>query len=564
MDLQGLLLMDIKNLFEKTKSNKDMLSEYENKGVNPSYIYVVKKSIFEEFTDENGEKDYESKSYIKGLSLSDKPAKSDEYVDGKILIPFDYANIFRDKNVAMDVLFLDIMAENTKEFDRAVYQKEGLEQSDFVYQTFLDNYKKQYIHHQGFEKFQAILKVVKNAGKSAVGDIKEAGKDIKAELEKAITANISDEKKQKIVAASIVAVGTIALMSMEPEVEDNSSFDYRDYEMEQWEAMEENKANSDTIYVMMPPEKTPEAVQKKEEAKPETKPAPSTPKQNKKIEEVREKVQAKDSVETKKPPVNLDVKDITTKPVPVTVTDSIIREKLDQTKNIIKGVPLYSNRFNEFFKNLLGEEGEYGTNDKDEIEKLRAAGIKVNFIDQPTKFGITQKTLKKLKKDYPDLYKHIDHVRDIDLKTAKAICHKHYYQPYKIDEIKDPVLAEQCFDIMYNHSYKTGRNKLIVGGINKFAKSKDNKAKERKFKTWADIKNYMNGLDELDTAKLNLEIAKLRDDFMGKSKQFKKGLTARSGRFLEVAQNKMKEAEISDKFIQYASTLNSSKGGMNS
>ena len=111
-------------------------------------------------------------------------------------------------------------------------------------------------------------------------------------------------------------------------------------------------------------------------------------------------------------------------------------------------------RFDRLLSSVYQEEGGY----EDDPAK----------IDQPTNMGIIQGSLNRFKAAHPTLGRtYPATVQDLTRDQATTIYKMDYYDPYRIEEIKNEKLAKTLFDLLANHS-PTEPIQWAQQGINQF------------------------------------------------------------------------------------------------
>ena len=168
-------------------------------------------------------------------------------------------------------------------------------------------------------------------------------------------------------------------------------------------------------------------------------------------------------------------------------------------------------------------------------EILRYEGGYANSkkIDQETKYGVTNPTLKQFKKKFPQEAEGFpEEVKDISRAQAKKIMRLAFYEHYKINEINNNSLSEMLLDAIYNHDYNTFRN-FAKEGLIAVMKLRGENIDNRP-RNWKDVPPFLNECTNKEQEAFYNAFVQARINFFERDGYIKKykGLKKRAAKFV--------------------------------
>ena len=229
------------------------------------------------------------------------------------------------------------------------------------------------------------------------------------------------------------------------------------------------------------------------------------------------------------------------------VLNGIIRYKnrilygsLIAAATISGGTALHLAKYEKAALKVLFQEGGYANGDK---------------IDQETKYGITNPTLKSFKENFAkDAEGFPDTVKDLSFLQANKIIRVAFYEHYKINEIKNQSMSDMVFDAVFNHDYNTFRGFVKEGLI--AVKKMRGEDIETRPRNWKDVPEFLNNCTNEEQKAFYDAMVQARIDFISKDGYIKKykGLKKRIMRFAGKYRAEANPADnsLKDKAVRFA------------
>lgn len=155
-----------------------------------------------------------------------------------------------------------------------------------------------------------------------------------------------------------------------------------------------------------------------------------------------------------------------------------------------------------------------------------------NKMDQETKYGITNPTLKSFKENFPkDAAGFPEGVKDLSLLQANKIIQLAFYEHYKINEIKNESVADMVLDAVFTHDYNTFRDFVKEGLI--AVKQMRGEDIETRPRNWKDVPKFLNNCSNEEQKAFYDAMVQARIDFINQDGYIKKykGLKKRVQQF---------------------------------
>lgn len=195
----------------------------------------------------------------------------------------------------------------------------------------------------------------------------------------------------------------------------------------------------------------------------------------------------------------------------------ILYGSLIAAATISGGTALHLAKYEKAAIKVLLQEGGYANGDK---------------IDQETKYGITNPTLKSFKENFAkDAKGFPETVKDLSFLQANKIIRVAFYEHYKINEIKNQSMSDMVFDAVFNHDYNTFRGFVKEGLI--AVKKMRGEDIETRPRNWKDVPEFLNNCTNEEQKAFYDAMVQARIDFISKDGYIKKykGLKKRIMRF---------------------------------
>lgn len=164
---------------------------------------------------------------------------------------------------------------------------------------------------------------------------------------------------------------------------------------------------------------------------------------------------------------------------------------------------------------------------------LREGGYAdANKIDQETKFGITNPTLKSFKENFAkEAAGFPENVKDLSILQANKIIQLAFYEHYKINEIKNESVADMVLDAVFTHDYNTFRDFVKEGLI--AVKQMRGEDIETRPRNWKDVPEFLNNCSTEEQKAFYDAMVQARIDFINQDGYIKKykGLKKRVQQF---------------------------------